>query len=116
MVFESQRQAGGLKSTAQIEITRLKEDVGRLNRELTILRMICRALWGVVREQTQASEQDLSKQLSQLCGPDGEPIEPKQRTIVCEQCQRTVKRGTLKCHYCGHLNQPESVFDLLARW
>lgn len=94
----------------------LADEVARLNREVTILRMICKAMWQIVQERTDSTEAELSKALSSLCAPDGTPIETPRRTVVCAECERTLKRGTLKCGYCGHLNEPESVFDLLGRW
>ncbi len=105
-----------LRSDVTMDTSRLIDDVARLSREVTILRMVCKAMWQIVRVRTDSTEAELSKCFSLLCTPDGTPVETKERRVVCAKCERTVKRGTVKCLYCGHLNEPDNVFDLLARW
>ena len=67
----------------------------RLNRALLTME----ALWSLVAEHTELSQDDLVARIEELEGPDGrvarEPTE-------CDGCGRATSRRHTKCLYCGH--------------
>lgn len=92
----------------------LSDKLERLEREITMLRMACLAMWQVVKEKTNAEEGDLSLNFAEYCDIDGKPVE-SQKIVTCAKCNRTLQRSSTKCAYCGESNMPSTVFDLLAR-
>lgn len=92
----------------------LSDQVDRLQKEVTMLRLACQAMWQVIKEKTDADEGDLSMNFAEHCDLDGKPVDTN-KIITCTKCSRTLQRSAVKCAYCGESNMPATVFDLLAR-
>lgn len=74
--------------------------------------MINEALWEIIRDKLNLTENDLNDKLYQIDMRDGRLDGKNQRPATkCPQCSRTVSARHLACLYCGHV-MDDSVFNL----
>lgn len=77
------------------ELDELKERVARLS--LTV-----KAIWSLVKEQTELDEDALRERMAALKSEEGE---------TCPTCGRIMSRRHQRCLYCGTRGGPGSVMD-----
>jgi ribosomal protein L32 len=86
--------------------------VQRLEMNIAKSLLICEALWELLREKTNLTEEDLYKKLYEIDMRDGAldgQNQPKMRE--CPNCHRPVSGRHAACLYCGHVLDG-SVFRL----
>ena len=79
-------------------ISRSEETQRRLDRSMLALE----ALWELVQEKLDLSDEDLADRIVEIDMRDGK-LDNKRRTdpAVCPQCERVVSIRFYKCLYCG---------------
>ena len=87
------RQVGGVDTS---EVQELRADVERLY-------FITEALWRILREKQQLSDDEIVRQIAMIDMEDGKldgrkaPQPPK----PCPKCGRNLAKQRIKCMYCG---------------
>jgi hypothetical protein len=99
-------------ASASSEAASAKRDVAELERELGRLKLVCAAVWELLKERGKLTEDDLAAKVAELDAKDGVADGQLTRSVrKCVKCQRTVPAKQSKCMYCG-LEQPlTSVFE-----
>jgi len=94
--------------------------VGEVQREIKMLQdnlakslMINEALWELIRNRLNLSENDLNEKLYQIDMRDGQLDGRNQRntTVECPDCHRKVSTRHTACIYCGRIID-DSVFRM----
>jgi ribosomal protein S27AE len=104
-------------SHAQSSARSAHEAVRDTEQQLERLAFICQAMWSLLREQTNLSEQDLLTRMQELQEQDkatqSEQANSNQQRPRCPECGRTFNPRHDKCLYCGTAKPLQSAFDLL---
>jgi len=96
------------KSTAR----QAQEKVRILEENLAKALMINEALWEIIREKLNLTEDDLNSKLYEIDMRDGQLDAKNQRPITaCPNCQRKVSSRHAACIYCGTVID-DSVFRM----
>ena len=76
------------------------------------LTLICRAMWELMREQNNLTEEDLLKKVKEIDLLDG-VLDAKLRNPPkkCSKCGRTVSKRHMRCIYCGAEALMNTAFD-----
>ena len=102
------RQAAAASSEAAAasrEVTQLRDEVARL-------KLVCAAVWELLKERGKLTEDDLVTRVAILDARDGVADGKLTRPIrTCVQCGRTVAAKHTKCLYCGIVQPAGSVFE-----
>ena len=85
----------------------LKECVSQLesefNSNIEKLTLLCQAMWSLIEENTDLTEEDLENKILELEILRGDLFEEVEETAkTCPQCNAAVLPGTDKCQFCGH--------------
>lgn len=87
-------------------------EVEHLQTKLDRLKLVTRALWEIVRDNTSISEAMLEAKVKEIDLRSGAADGRDQRRITkCQKCGRTIQRGQDTCQYCGHVQGYDSVFE-----
>jgi len=85
--------------SARESATRVDELEARCDRAL----LVCEALWTVLRDKLNVSEEELVNTVNDIDLSDGKLDGKVRRDATdCGQCGRRVSRRFTKCMYCGH--------------
>ena len=96
------------KNQAERAARKVQYHEDRLNR----LTLICMALWDLIREQTELTEEDLLERVRKIDLMDGrEDGKAKRQIAKCPQCARTMSPRHKRCMYCGAEGLELSAFD-----
>jgi hypothetical protein len=84
----------------------------QLEQRLEQLTLACMAMWSLLREKTNLTEEDLMQRVKQIDLADGqEDGKVRTQTVQCPQCNRTMSRRHDKCIYCGSAKPSATAFD-----
>ena len=99
-------------AAASNDASAAKRDVAEMEKEIGRLRLVCAAVWELVKERTKFTEDDLAIKVAELDAKDGVADGQLTRSVrKCVQCQRTVSPKQTKCMYCGTVQPISSVFE-----
>lgn len=89
-------------------------NVDRLEARLEKLTLICHAMWAILKDKTQLSEEDLLAKVMELDLADG-VTDGRHNTVPkhCPICKRPMSSQHKRCLYCGHVPTPQSAFETL---
>jgi hypothetical protein len=82
-----------------------------LERRLEKLSLICQALWTLVRERTNLSEDDLARRVQEIDLSDGKLDGRVSGAVDCGACGRRFARSRDRCLYCEAPRQGASPFE-----
>jgi len=106
----SARDASAAESTARSA----KDDTHRLDDRLDRLSLVCLAMWSLIQDKTNVTEQDLLDRVKTLDLMDGVEDGKVTRTVAkCSKCDRVMSTRHRRCLYCGAGKLIESAFDTL---
>jgi len=85
-----------------------------LDEKIDRLALICRAVWEVLRESNNISQEALFSKITEVDLIDGSldgkvRVPPKK----CSRCGRTVSKRHMRCIYCGSQELFDTAFDTL---
>jgi hypothetical protein len=104
----ARRQAAAASSDA----ASAKRSVSELEHELARLKLVCAAVWELVKDKTGLTEDDLVAKAAILDAKDGVADGELTRGIrKCIRCSRTVPARQNKCMYCKTTQPLSSVFE-----
>lgn len=99
-------------SEASHDAASARRDVADLQNQVDRLKLICAAMWELVKEKNSLTEDDLIARIAILDAKDGVADGKMSRGVrKCVKCQRTVAAKQNKCMYCGAIQPVESIFE-----
>lgn len=88
------------------------EDYRRLREQVDHLTLVCSAMWQLIRERTNLTEQDLAERVAIIDAKDGVADGKMTKTVKkCPKCNRTMSPKHSRCLYCGESIPPDSIFE-----
>lgn len=111
-------QAGSAAASARRSESKaagLAWEVRTLTDRLDRLSLICSAMWQLVRERTDLTEEDLMRRVQELDLADGVADGKKTKKVKrCPGCDRVMSPRHKRCLYCGRTVETADVFDRLS--
>jgi hypothetical protein len=110
-----QRQIGQAKQAADeaaTSATRTQKDIASLERVVESLTLTCQAMWELLREQTNLTDEMLIQRMQEVDLRDGKRDgKMAAQTSTCKSCSRINNASREQCIYCGaKLPPPKHVF------
>ncbi|MBN1555999.1 MAG: zinc-ribbon domain-containing protein [Phycisphaerae bacterium] len=97
---------------ASIQKTQISSDVRFLEDRLDKLLLVCSALWELLRDRTDLTEDDLLAKVQEVDLRDGQADGKITRTVKkCPKCGRTMSPRHKQCLYCGEPDLSAGAFD-----
>jgi ribosomal protein S27AE len=88
--------------------------IGNLADRVDQLTLVCKAMWALVRECTDLTEEDLLRKMEELDVHDGVADGKVSRPVTtCPKCKRPMSAEHKKCLYCGFVQPVETAFDMV---
>jgi len=76
------------------------------------LALVCMAMWSLLREQTDLTEEDLLARVREIDLQDGREDGKAARQVAkCPQCNRTMSPRHERCMWCGAEKLTYTAFD-----
>ena len=95
-------------TAAETVAERMKQTMDRVDK----LALVCMAMWSLLQEKTELTEEDLMDRVREIDLADGvEDGKVSKRVVNCPQCARVMHPRHKKCMYCGATELKESAFD-----
>jgi len=89
-----------------------QRDAMFIEKRLDKLTLICMALWSLLSEKVQLSEEDLMERVKTIDLMDGEADGKLKRQVAkCSQCGRVMSPRHSRCLYCGADRLQLTAFD-----
>jgi len=105
---DSRRQA----TAASTDAAAAKRDALETQHEVARLRLVCAALWDLLKQRNGLTEEELRATMAEIDARDGTMDGKLSRPVrVCVQCHRTVTAKQNTCMYCGTVQPAGNVFD-----
>ena len=76
---------------------------GEFNADLHKLASVCEAMWSLIEENTDLTQEDLESKIHELETLDGillEEIEDSRKS--CPRCNAAIPATRVKCQFCGY--------------
>jgi len=109
-----QAYAAAEASSARSAAGANRRDITHLEDRFERLSLICMAMWSLMQDKTDVSEDDLMERVKMLDLMDGQADGKATKGITkCHNCGRTLNARHLKCLYCGAEKPAGSAFDRL---
>jgi hypothetical protein len=95
---------------------RARDAVRQLEERVNKLALVNMALWTLLKENTQLTDEDLNQRVQEIDLSDGK-LDGKVRGGVtnCPRCERTLSQKHNRCLYCGYQPEGQTAFDAVAR-
>ncbi len=91
-----------------------KRDVTNLEDRIERLSLVCMAMWSLIQDKTQLTEEDLLERVKMIDLMDGQEDGKASRSIQkCRACNRVMSPRHRKCLYCGEKKLAQSAFDAI---
>jgi hypothetical protein len=104
------RQSASAESAAR----EAHRDIVQVQDKLDRLTLACAALWELVKERTNLTENDLAARIAILDAKDGIADGKMTRTVQpCANCKRPISPQHRKCMYCGTEQPLTTIFESL---
>jgi hypothetical protein len=90
-------------SDARTQAREAKTEVDELRFDLERLMLVTEALWRIVREKVQCTDEELVQRIQDIDLEDGKLDGRKSPTPArdCPHCQRKLLKHQPRCFYCG---------------
>jgi hypothetical protein len=90
-------------SDARTTAREAKTEVDELRHDLDRLMLVTEALWRIVREKSQCTDEELVQRIQEIDMEDGRLDGRKAPTPArdCPHCQRKLLKHQPRCFYCG---------------
>lgn len=93
-----------------------KDAVRRLEDRVNKLTLINMALWSLLKETTDLTDEALARRVAELDASDGQiDGRTRPRIVACPQCGQTLSQKHNRCLYCGYEPDNPGVFGPVAR-
>ncbi|MBL8520161.1 MAG: hypothetical protein JNK75_05765 [Betaproteobacteria bacterium] len=101
-IWDAEAKADNAGRDAAHASERVATEVRRLEAKIDGLALICEALWELLRERTQLTDDDIRKKMQEIDLRDG-VADGKITSVAteCRKCQRKTFTRNPVCMYCG---------------
>ncbi|MGC9454759.1 MAG: hypothetical protein ACP5HU_07825 [Phycisphaerae bacterium] len=100
--YQLSREATPSAHSGVSETNQLKEELKRVEDKLEKLTLVCMAMWSLLSEKTDLTEDQLTERVRQIDMQDGTSDGKVTRSMKqCPQCGRTMSARHARCLYCG---------------
>lgn len=106
--------AGGqMNAEAGASGRRAQRDVQYLEDRFERLSLVCMAMWSLLQDKTNLTEQDLLDRVQTIDLMDGMADSKASKTgvVKCGSCDRPMSTRHMRCIYCGADRPAGSAFD-----
>ncbi|MFA9478176.1 hypothetical protein ACERK3_07690 [Phycisphaerales bacterium AB-hyl4] len=108
----SSAHASRSAASAQSAASSARQDVYHLEERLERLSLVCMAMWSLIQDKTNLTEEELLERVRVIDMMDGVADGKASRTIAkCPKCSRTMSPRHQHCIYCGAERLVQSAFD-----
>ena len=108
------RHASSAASSASSAANQASRTAQQIEERHERLALVCMAMWSLLMDKTDLTEQDLLNRMKMLDRMDGSADGKATRTVMkCTACNRTLSPRHQKCLYCGQEKLASSAFDLV---
>ncbi len=91
---------------------RTASHVAELERRMDKLTMLCSAMWELLQERTDLTDDDLNERVMQIDLRDGQADGKVQKEVAnCPKCGRVMSQRHVRCLYCGADKLDAGSFD-----
>ena len=92
----------------------IQNGIDHVDERVSHLALLCRAMFELIQERTDISNEDLAKKMEEVDLRDGH-ADGKISTVVkkCSQCGRTISPKFNRCLYCGHQEGNADPFNAI---
>lgn len=104
--IRAEARAGGANSRGAREVQYLEDRFERLS-------LVCMAMWSLLQDKTDLSEDDLMQRVQAIDLMDGrqDGKATKVGVVKCGSCDRPMSERHMRCIYCGADKSAGSAFD-----
>lgn len=86
--------------------------IDRLTQTVERLTLINQAMWSLIQDKTDLTEDDLIARVKEIDAEDGTVDGKVTRGMIpCPKCRRPFSQQHAKCLYCGYAEPVNSAFD-----
>jgi hypothetical protein len=105
-------QAKSNASRAEQKAISVKGEIQRVSARIDSLALTCQAMWELIRERTNLSDEDIEARMQEIDLRDGRE-DGRMHTPVfeCSECGRKVSSRHQRCLYCGAEFDPNHLFE-----
>ena len=101
-----------LTGAAESNARAAKRNVRQVEERVERLHLVCMAMWSLIQDKTDLTEQDLLKRVEEIDLMDGQADGKANRTVSkCRECDRVMSPRHRHCLYCGAARLKRSAFD-----
>lgn len=112
--WSTARQASRDAISASSEAQRARRDAQSIEDRLERLSLVCMAMWSLIQDKTNLTEEDLLERVKMIDLMDGTADGKAARSVSkCQACGRTMSPRHRKCLYCGAQRLASSAFDTI---
>ncbi|MBU1909833.1 MAG: hypothetical protein KJ726_07300 [Verrucomicrobia bacterium] len=111
--FRSAQKAEQKAEFAAAKADSLVQRIERLEKAGERLAHLNRAIWEILSEAANLTEQDLKERLKAIAAEQTAASRQGKLAPPCPKCHRPLERGRDTCVYCGAPHDAGSVFDIL---
>ncbi|NOX96535.1 MAG: hypothetical protein GXO98_00425 [Nitrospirae bacterium] len=104
LYFPQNGQSAGIDKSARAEARRANAESLYLEHQVERLLMITEALWEMVKEQHEYTDEELATRVQNIDLRDGVldgKVAAKSKVDTCASCKRKLSRRHTICIYCG---------------
>ena len=102
----------GDASRAQSAARSARSEVSHIEDRLDRLSLVCMAMWSLIQDKTNLTEQELLERVKMIDLMDGVADGKATKTVAkCPKCGRAMSPRHNRCLYCGSGKLIESAFD-----
>lgn len=107
-LYREGKRAREVAESAKTRATSVSEDVEELRERMDRLTLVCHAMWELIADRTQLTEEDLVRHIEVVDLRDGKlDGKVKSPPKLCPSCSRPSSARRTRCLYCGD-ELPES--------
>ena len=87
---------------AEAKADRYADDIRGVSNQVERLSLCCQAMWELIRDRTQITEQDLEAKITEIDGRDGR-VDGKMsiQSLTCHECGKPTNSKRSYCVMCG---------------
>lgn len=106
--------ASSQASSAASQAGEASRNVSHLEDRLERLNLVCMAMWSLIQDKTNLTEEDLMQRVKLLDQVDGQADGKTTRSVQnCHKCGRAMSPRHQKCLYCGEPKRIQCAFDMV---
>lgn len=105
-------RASGKAASAKSKASRVEAKLNDMEKQVEHLSLACQALWELLRDNTDFTEEDIRDQMQKIDLRDGKADgKMSQQPLKCPACGRMSNSSRSTCMYCGAQLRKQHFFE-----